>query len=441
MTANHRALRSQAPDPANSHLEVRELVLPDRVHGSIYTNPTLFTEEMRTIFHQGWVFVGHASEIPTAGDFRTTTIGQQPVIFVRGDDDVVRVLLNRCTHRGTALCVEEAGNSRRFTCAYHGWSYRTTGELHAVPQIEQYDGLDRSMFGLRPAARVATYREFVFASLGDSGQPFDDYLTVGARAYLDLVTDVAPDRRLQASAGVHKYGYDGNWKLQAENSVDAYHVPFVHRSFLQIHQRRSGQRLDSLTRGASPVIVRDLGGGHVGWDYRPINEHRADLVRPHTTQSAAERSHVDALVARDGREAAAELLRVGAAHAFIFPNLALIASQLRVIRPVTVDRTEVYLYPTLLAGAPDEVNEHRLRSHEAFYGPAGGGQADDLEIFARQQHGLDATVDPWCLIAKGMGREWHDADGRLSGYATDELASRTILGHWATLMAGAPCPI
>src|SRR6266498_953046 len=90
------------------------LIADDRIHTSLYTDPRIFTEEMEKIFSRGWVFVGHDSEIPQPGDFVTRFIGQQPVIMVRGKDQQVSVLLNRCAHRGTTVCPAERGNTRVF---------------------------------------------------------------------------------------------------------------------------------------------------------------------------------------------------------------------------------------------------------------------------------------------------------------------------------------
>ncbi|HKT75209.1 MAG TPA: Rieske 2Fe-2S domain-containing protein, partial [Sphingobium sp.] len=89
------------------------LVQDERVHSSIYTDPAIFADEMANIFERCWIFVGHDSEIPNPGDFRTRKIGKQPVLFVRGRDGVARVLMNRCTHRGVQLCIEDRGNASR----------------------------------------------------------------------------------------------------------------------------------------------------------------------------------------------------------------------------------------------------------------------------------------------------------------------------------------
>src|SRR5262245_776823 len=83
------------------------LVRDDRVHGSLYTDPQIFADEMDRIFRRGWVFLGHESEIATPGDWVTRSIGLESVILVRDREGVVRVLANRCAHRGNRLCWRE----------------------------------------------------------------------------------------------------------------------------------------------------------------------------------------------------------------------------------------------------------------------------------------------------------------------------------------------
>jgi phenylpropionate dioxygenase-like ring-hydroxylating dioxygenase large terminal subunit len=115
--------------PGASAPDYKTLVQDDRIHASLYTDPRIFADELERIFHRGWVFVGHDSEIPDAGAFVTRTIGTEPVILVCGKDGGVAVLVNRCMHRGTQLCMAARGQARAFTCPYHGWSYDLGGEL------------------------------------------------------------------------------------------------------------------------------------------------------------------------------------------------------------------------------------------------------------------------------------------------------------------------
>jgi hypothetical protein len=118
----------------------------------------------------------------------------------------------------------------------------------------------------------------------------------------------------------------------------------------------------------------------------------------------------------------------------VFPNLVVLQNQIRTIRPVAVDRTEVLLNPVLLAGAPDELNAIRLRVHEMFYGPGGGGVPDDIEMFRRIRIGLDSSTDPWIRFWRGRHREERDADGTLSGQMTDEVSQRAMWRTWARFM-------
>jgi phenylpropionate dioxygenase-like ring-hydroxylating dioxygenase large terminal subunit len=146
---------------SRSPVDYKALVQDDRIHASLYTDMRIFADEIERIFHRGWVFVGHDSEIPRAGDFVTRRIGAQPVLMVRGRDGDVSVFVNRCRHRGTMLCPAERGQARTFPCPYHGWTYDLQGDLIGVPYPGGYAALDKSEYGLQRAPRVSSYRGFV----------------------------------------------------------------------------------------------------------------------------------------------------------------------------------------------------------------------------------------------------------------------------------------
>ena len=84
-----------------------ELVTEDKVHSAIYTSDEIFELEIERIFHRTWMYLGHHSEVPNAGDYQVRQIGRQSVIMVRGEDGQVRALMNRCSHRGMAVCETE----------------------------------------------------------------------------------------------------------------------------------------------------------------------------------------------------------------------------------------------------------------------------------------------------------------------------------------------
>lgn len=419
------------------------LVKEDRVHGSVYTDLNIFEEELDKIFYRGWVYVGHASEIPQPGDFRVTTIGRQSVIMVRDDDGQVQLLMNRCTHRANAVCQVERGNAKKFRCAYHGWTFRNNGDLLGVTYQDRYGAWFRKEdFGLRKVPRMEMYRDFVFGSLSPVGVTLDEHLGRPVKEQLDLFIDLSPEGELDVTAGVHKYGYRANWKFQVENSMDGYHPNFVHQTFFANIQRRSGAKLTDLFNSNSNSYARDLGNGHVMLDYRPYNKANQRRMQEALPTRPGGQVYLDAMINRYGQERAEEIFTAGGTHLLVFPNLVLIGVHIRVIRPVTIDQTEVFLYPTLLKGVPEAVNAARLRGHESFYGPAGGGATDDLEMFERNQIGLSAQVDPWLVLGRGLHQESQDVDGTLVGQITDEVTQRGIWRQWKKVMSqGVEAPV
>ncbi len=121
---------------------IRELVRPQAVHRDLYLDPELFELEMERLWRRAWVYVGHDSQVPAAGDFYSTTVGREPVILIRGADQRVRVLPNRCAHKGTRLVSAVHGRCQGGTlrCPYHGWTYRLDGSLRTVPLRAGYEG-------------------------------------------------------------------------------------------------------------------------------------------------------------------------------------------------------------------------------------------------------------------------------------------------------------
>ena len=355
-------------------IDYRILIKRDRIHTSLYTDPDILTDEFDRIFHRGWVYVGHAGEIPHSGDFRLKKIGRQPIIMARDENGQVRLLFNRCRHRGSTVCQLEAGNAKTFRCAYHGWTYRNNGELAGVPYQEGYGGsLRKEEFGLVPVPRMELYRGFIFGSLSPAGITLDDHLGDPAKEQIDLFVDLSPENEIQVRAGVHKFDYAANWKFQLENAMDGYHPNFTHQTFLDMIQEQTGVRPD-VFNGNSAGESRDLGNGHVMLDYRRYNREYAERIRSVLPTTPADDAYRARMISRYGAARTAEILNAGGTHALIFPNLILIGVQIRVPQPVTVDHTEVTLYPTTLKGVSAELNSVRLRGHEAFFGPAGMGQ-------------------------------------------------------------------
>src|SRR6201991_2475445 len=106
-----------------SPIQYAELIQPDRVHGSLYTDPSVFADELDRIWYSGWVYVGHESEVAHPNDYVVKCIGPQSVIMTRDRAGQIHLLLNRCAHRANLVCDAERGNSNALRCHYHGWTF------------------------------------------------------------------------------------------------------------------------------------------------------------------------------------------------------------------------------------------------------------------------------------------------------------------------------
>ncbi|MGH7960348.1 MAG: aromatic ring-hydroxylating oxygenase subunit alpha, partial [Candidatus Binatia bacterium] len=238
MALAKRALSPQAPDTQ----QWDDLVQPDRVHRSLYTDPAIFELEMRKIFGGAWVYLGHESEIPKPNDFLTRRLGLRPIILTRDSTGRVHVLFNRCSHRSATVCREAQGSARYFTCGYHGWVYSNTGELTLAPLQEAYGPtFDRSRYHLARVPLLETYRGFIFGTLNPEAPSLHDHLGY-ARELLDQWLDRSPTGEVAVRSATHKFVMRANWKLTYDNAGDGYHPGFSHQSLLMIAKRYGKSR-------------------------------------------------------------------------------------------------------------------------------------------------------------------------------------------------------
>jgi fatty-acyl-CoA synthase len=319
-------------------------------------------------------------------------------------------------------------------CAYHGWSYNTRGELFAVPYASGYgEDFCKSDFNIASVPRVASYRGFLWGSLSPSGISLDEHIGQ-ARPLLDAIVDLSPEGDVAVNAGVNKLRFRANWKMWLENSLDNYHQNFVHPSAFAAQSMVLRKRAAVVSSDQSIALVRDLGGGNGQLDFwrqqRLTGRHYTGTAAPVPSETA----YAEALARRYGPERAAEMIADGPPHVVIFPNFFYFQHDIRVIQPVAPDLSYYYEYPVLLKGVDPEINAQRLRRHEAAYGPAGFVLADDLEIWERNQRALDARLDEWVILRRGLHREQVTEDGQIVSHIADETAIRGIWRHYLALM-------
>ena len=409
-----------------------------RVHTRAYTDPAVFEAEMERIFHGTWSFIGLESELPNPGDYKTVSIGLQPVIACRGEDGKINVMVNRCVHRGAVVARESRGNVREFNCPYHGWVYAHDGRLVAISERRDTGGYSEHFDapeGLHRLPRVESYRGFLFASLNPDVAPLEQHLG-HAKTLIDRRLAMSPVGQIRLRSKPYVARYQGNWKFQIENINDAYHFMHTHKGFVALQAKYGDSTGDfGLHQGGTDKAMRavrfrgatwDLPGGHAQIE-RPALHLEEDL-------NGEFAEYFRGLQAQHGAEAMEWI--AGKTSGTIFPNMGMIHQQIRTWRPIAPDLTEVEIYPYELVGAPDAFNEGMLRSQERFYGPAGHGMADDVDIFARNQQGLAGTAVEWMILERGLDTDQRQPNGDYKGQAGSEAPQRAVWREWLRLMAG-----
>ncbi|MER5789285.1 aromatic ring-hydroxylating dioxygenase subunit alpha [Streptomyces sp. NPDC001980] len=408
------------------------LVESDRVAGSLYTDPALFEREMDRIFHRTWVWVAHESEIAKAGDFKTAWVGRRPVIVTRDRRGGVNVLLNRCRHRGASVCETPKGNGNGFTCPYHAWSYSLDGSLRGIPYPEGYEDVVEKKDLPLQRLKVGSYGGMVFASFTEDIEPLEDFLG-GARLWIDRFMKQGAGYPIKVQ-GEHRFRFDGNWKIQLENTTDWYHFPIVHRSWMASVDAETASMLSIMTD--ETAVTHALGNGHSV--SVSVAEH-ADLDVDDGTEKLQDRfSHIVQELSEDmPPEKVRRIVRSLHGAGFnlnLFPNVAMSMSFFRVLRPISVGETEIRHVALGLDGGPEIVNRERLRIHEHFQGPFGFGSPDDAEAWNRVQRGVAGGVDMPILVNRGLGREKPNDLGQPTSHATDETGMREAYDMWKRMM-------
>jgi phenylpropionate dioxygenase-like ring-hydroxylating dioxygenase large terminal subunit len=425
--------RGAAPELPGAY-DYADLIREERLDGRLYTDPLVFGDEFDRIWHRGWVYVAHASEVAKPGDYVIRTLGLQPVIVSRDKAGEVNVLLNRCPHRGNRVANDLAGNSMNFRCAYHAWTFANSGELIGVPHPQGYgENFDRSKLGLAKVPRVEIYRGFIFASLSPTGISLDEHLGK-SKHLIDRVCEVAPTGEIEVKSGSLKHRMKCNWKMIVENDTDGYHPPFVHSSLYKVSITPKRVARQVIPKPLPEPVVRDWGNGSGELDYTERKRESGPLGWLKRFPQPLIDDYVAKLTERVGPERAMDIALEGPPHATIFPNLFIALSNIVVVQPIAPNQTVQWVTPVTFGGAP-ALDETIITQSQGGLGPAGLLFADDDEIAERNQLGLAAGNPRWLYLARGLSREQvDDSNGSVVSDQSDETSQRAFWRRYRSEM-------
>jgi phenylpropionate dioxygenase-like ring-hydroxylating dioxygenase large terminal subunit len=365
----------------------------NRVPYWVYQDATVYQAEQRRIF-QGpvWNYLCLEIEIPLAGDYRTTQVGDMPVIVSRGKDGEIYAFENRCAHRGALICLDDGGNVADFRCVYHAWSYDLEGNLKGVPFKDGANGKGGmpSSFCIEAHGprklRVAILCGLVFGSLSDEVPAIEDFIGDQVLARMQRVL-CKPIEII----GKFTQALPNNWKLYAENTRDTYHASLMHTFFATF-------KITRLSQGGG-VFVSESGGHHATASYAPkggndnsyqslrVDNERLRLIDPSLLDSVDEFG--------DGIQL--QMLTV-------FPGFVLqqIHNCLAVRQIVPKGPHEMDLHWTYLGFEDDTPDLRKLRLKQAnLVGPAGYVSMEDGCVGGFVRRGIAAASDEEAIVEMG----------------------------------------
>ena len=375
-----------------------------RVPYGAYSDPELYALEQQRIFRGPvWNFLCLEVQLPNAGDYRTTFVGEMPVIVVRDENGVINAMVNRCAHKGALVCHKERGNSRSLTCIYHSWSCDLRGKLEGVAFAKGVRGkggmpadFDPGLRELEPL-RVEIFCGLVFGTFSPETEPFEAYMGDAIGGFMKRNLN-RPLRLL----GSHSQILHNNWKLYAENLRDSYHATLLHTFYSAFNINRldmegaitlSQKGWHSISHAKRATLRADK-------EYKAANVHAtksdSKLAGPQLLKSWEEFD--------DGITHSIQTIFPTAAVQFILNSLAF-----RFFVPRGVDKTE--LFWIYLGYADDTPEQTRMRVMQSnLTGAAGLVSLEDGCINEFVQRGVRGSETHSAFMEMG-GRDVASSEG------------------------------
>ena len=404
------------------HLPVWDGAGSSRVPARMYTDPGIYARELERIFYgPHWSYVGLEVEVPEAGSFKRTSIGERSVILVRNKHGELNVLENRCAHRGMAFCQERSGSVKTLVCPYHQWSYDLDGKLFGVPfrrgvkgqggMPEDFSTEERSLTKLRVASRNGV----VFATFDENAPSFEDYVGAAVLKYFDRTFDGRP---LELH-GYSRQRIPGNWKLMMENIKDPYHPGLLHTWFVNYGLWRADNKSE---------LVMDEKGRHACMVSRRNETVDAEVAKETTSFRAGMKLNDMRLldIVHEPWWGPPTVCMTTIFPSIIFQQQVNSLSTRQII-PVGPNAFDFVWTHFGFAEDTPEMRQRRMRQANLF-GPAGYVSADDGEVIELSQDGFlrDQEFSTICELG---GKTVENTDHNVT-----ETLIRGMYRYWREVM-------
>ena len=378
-----------------------------RVPYWVYQDPDIYLREQERIFRGAtWNFLGLEAELPKPGDYKTTFVGEMPVVVTRDSKGELAAFENRCAHRGALICIKSRGNAREFACVYHNWTYDLRGNLTGVAFRRGIGGKGGMPADAKPESqaprqfRVVSYCGLIFATLSDATPPIGDYLGAEVAARVRRVMK-EPVRLL----GGYSQVFPNNWKLYLDNVKDTYHASLLHSFFATYRLNRLSQQ--------GGVIVGGDGGSHVSYTMMSTDTGGDEYERA-GMRSAKGGYRLEApgmLETVDEIGDGISLQILGVFPGFVLQQI-MNSLAVRQVLPKGVGGTEL-VWTCFGYASDDETMTERRMKQANLIGPAGFISMEDGAATAFVQRGVQGAADRAAVVEMG-GRDIATGDSRVS---------------------------
>ncbi len=419
--------KEQVVNYLNETVKPEDGVIPAYLLG----DQTVYDLEHEKVFLKTWVFVGHESEIPNTGDFMTRELSGYSLIITRDKEGEIRAFYNMCTHRGMKLCRADKGNKSLFTCPYHGFNFKNTGELVGVPLQKDIYGetLDRSEMGLHQV-KLQSYKGLLFGTWNQDAEPLEEFLG-DFKWYIDIVVGRA---EMEVIGAPQRFIVNSNWKVGSDNFVgDSYHTMVTHGSIAKL--------------GMVPNATYSKRGFQIYTE----NGHGLNLGTPNPDFAFPEELK-DEYKNNLSEEQFEVLSNLKNMIGNVFPNLSFLISHtkikdqlisntsIRMWRPIGLNKMEVIAWMLVEKNAPQDWKDRSRDSFILTFSPSGIFEQDDTEVFTDITEAAQGSMPFQNKLnynyTMGLHREPVEFIGPGVAYNDKftEAAQRNFYKYWLELM-------